>query len=68
MTFQLKYVWPFAVMGSLACGSSWAQETPQLLQEVVVTATLRDIRAIDLPQSLTVLDNTTLQNAGVQQL
>ena len=38
------------------------------LQEIVVTAGLRDTHVADLPQSVTVLDDSTLQAAGVQQL
>ncbi|HWG70714.1 MAG TPA: TonB-dependent receptor plug domain-containing protein [Steroidobacteraceae bacterium] len=36
------------------------------LQEIIVTASLRGVRAADLPQSVTVLDQSTLRGAGVQ--
>lgn len=36
------------------------------LQEIVVTATLRASSAMELPQSVTVLDRDTLRGAGVQ--
>ena len=38
------------------------------LDEVVVTADLRDRELRDLPASATVLDSATLQSAGVQHL
>src|ERR1700728_1585240 len=56
-------LWPLAAVCSvLSCGVS-ADET---LQEIVITASLRDSNAADLPQSVTVLDAATLQAAGVQ--
>lgn len=43
-----------------------AQET--LLEEVVVSATLRPVTALELPASATVLSADTLETAGVQHL
>src|ERR1700683_4527804 len=63
MTFHRTGLWPLAALCSvLSCGVS-AGETPQ---EIVITASLRDSNAADLPQSVTVLDAATLQGAGVQ--
>src|SRR6204780_4049902 len=57
------YVWPLAaVCWVLSCGAS-ADET---LQEIVITASLRSSSAAELPQSVSVLDEATLQAAGVQ--
>jgi outer membrane receptor protein involved in Fe transport len=57
--------WPVAAVALLVSGVSPAQ---QVLQEVVVSASLREAQLSDLPQSVSVLDSTTLQSAGVQQL
>src|ERR1700691_4661878 len=63
MTFHRTGLWPLAAVCSLlSCGVS-ADET---LQEIVITASLRDSNAADLPQSVSVLDAETLQAAGVQ--
>src|SRR6202050_1533212 len=63
MKFHRTGLWPLAaVCSALCCGVS-ADET---LQEIVITASLRDSSAADLPQSVTVLDAATLQAAGVQ--
>lgn len=50
----------------LATRLAAAQEQP--LTQVVVTATLRPQPEISVPASVTVLDNTTLQDAGQQHL
>ncbi|HEX4375857.1 MAG TPA: TonB-dependent receptor plug domain-containing protein [Steroidobacteraceae bacterium] len=63
MIFQTRYVWPFAVVCLLRLQDAAADDQ---LQEVVVTATLRDTQALNLPESLTLLDDRTLQAAGVQ--
>jgi outer membrane receptor protein involved in Fe transport len=51
-----------------ACYSALAAGAPSdsALQEIVVSASLRDSAAADLPQSVSVLDAGTLQGAGVQ--
>ena len=56
-----------AVAAALLGASSptWAEQS---LQEIVVTASLRDSNIADLPASITVLDEPTLQNAGNQHL
>jgi outer membrane receptor protein involved in Fe transport len=41
-------------------------DTEDTLDEIVITATLRDTPVSDLPQSVTVLDADTLKSAGVQ--
>jgi iron complex outermembrane receptor protein len=63
MTFQTRYVWPFMALCLLQLRPALADEQ---LTEVVVTATLRETQAVDLPESLTLLDDKTLQAAGVQ--
>jgi iron complex outermembrane recepter protein len=56
-------IWPLAAVQCVLCGPLLADEP---LQEVVVTASLRDTSTQNLPQSVTVLDADTLQAAGVQ--
>src|SRR6204780_2861397 len=63
MTFHRTGLWPLAGVCSGLSGGVAADET---LQEIVITASLRDSSAADLPQSVTVLDAATLQAAGVQ--
>src|ERR1700728_5498090 len=55
--------WPLAAVCAVLSGTAAADDS---LQEIVVTASLRDTNAADLPQSVTVLDAATLQAAGVQ--
>src|SRR5579863_4659137 len=55
--------WPLAAVCAALSGIAAADDS---LQEIVVTASLRDTNAADLPQSVTVLDAATLQGAGVQ--
>src|ERR1700731_3666374 len=63
MKFHRPALWPLAAVCSvLSCGVS-ADET---LQEIVVTASLRDTNAAELPQSVRVLAAATLQGAGEQ--
>jgi iron complex outermembrane receptor protein len=68
MRFQLMALWPIAALGAFAPAFSSAQSPPQSLQEIVVTAGLRDTSLPDLAQSVTVLDDSNLRAAGVQQL
>src|ERR1700722_12218697 len=63
MTFDSTGLWPLAAVCSVLSCAVAAEET---LQEIVVTASLRDSNAADLPQSVSVLDAETLQAAGVQ--
>src|SRR5580698_4445101 len=55
--------WPLAAACAVLPGLAAADDS---LQEIVITASLRDSSAADLPQSVTVLDAATLQAAGVQ--
>jgi iron complex outermembrane receptor protein len=55
--------WPLAAVCAVLSGIAAADDS---LQEIVITASLRDSSAADLPQSVTVLDAATLQAAGVQ--
>src|SRR6202161_4798284 len=55
--------WPLAAVCAALSGIAAADDS---LQEIVVTASLRDTRVADLPQSVSVLDAATLQGAGVQ--
>jgi iron complex outermembrane recepter protein len=57
--------WSLAAACLIAPVTSFAQQS---LQEIVVTAGLRDTSLSQLPQSATVLDESTLRSAGVQQL
>jgi iron complex outermembrane receptor protein len=56
-------LWPFAAVCYALSYGAFADEP---LQEIVVTASLRDSSAADLPQSVSVLDADTLQAAGMQ--
>jgi outer membrane receptor protein involved in Fe transport len=57
-----------AAVALLAGAAAPAQQLPPppALQEIVVTASLRDTDVQDLPESVTVLDADTLRAAGVQ--
>jgi len=48
--------------------ASLASDSGTDLQEIVVTATLRDQPLLDAPTSITVLESTTLRAAGVQHV
>jgi outer membrane receptor protein involved in Fe transport len=64
MTLRTRLFWALAgchLLTRLAVAGD-----DDLLQEIVVTATLRSSRVADLPQSVTVLDQATLRAAGVQ--
>jgi iron complex outermembrane recepter protein len=59
----------FVPVASLLYGAgaaAAAQADPQVLEEVVVTATLREQALLDTPVSITVLNDRTLQDAGRQ--
>jgi len=62
--------WLLAAVGTLLPLNAFSQQTSEqpLLQEIVVTAGLRDTQLAELPQSVTVLDDSTLRSAGLQQL
>lgn len=68
MRFRSICARPLAALGLFVPAFCPAETTPPSLQEVVVTASLRDVTLSDLPQSATVLDEATLHAAGVQQL
>jgi outer membrane receptor protein involved in Fe transport len=55
-----------ALADSVAFADSVALADGNALSEVVITATLRPTSVEELPQSVTVLDRQTLQQAGVQ--
>src|SRR6202161_4935967 len=63
MKFRPTGLWLLAAMCAAAPMSALAEDS---LQEIVVTASLRDSSAPDLPESVSVLDAGTLQAAGVQ--
>src|SRR3984885_15618245 len=63
MKFRPTGLWLLAAMCAAAPMSALAEDS---LQEVVVTASLRNSSAADLPQSVSVLDAAALQGAGVQ--
>src|ERR1700754_1295254 len=63
MTRRWRSAWPLFLSISLA-QFALAGEDP--LDEVVVTATLHSLPLADTPASVTVLDQATLQGAGVQ--
>jgi len=44
---------------------AWAA-SPEVLEEVVVTATLREQRLVEVPLSITVIDHATIRDAGRQ--
>lgn len=68
----LSFISAFVVGFCLSIGSLLAQQSLAALdtelQEVVVTASLREVSSSELPASVTVLDARTLQRAGVQHL
>jgi iron complex outermembrane receptor protein len=68
MRFQSIGAWPFVAMAACAPALCRAQLSSPSLQEIVVTASLRDTSVSELPQSVTVLDDSTLRASGVQQL
>src|ERR1700689_916177 len=63
MKFHRTGLAPLAAACAAVSVGAWADES---LQEIVVTASLGDSNAADLPQSVSVLDAETLQAAGVQ--
>src|SRR5580700_5562679 len=63
MKFRPTGLWLLAAMCTAAPMSALAEDS---LQEIVVTASLRNSSAADLPQSVSVLDAAALQGAGVQ--
>lgn len=68
MQLGFRHVAPLAA--SILLARPAAAADPQAsgsLDEIVVTASLRSTSVADLPQSVTVLDEHTLQAAGVQQ-
>jgi iron complex outermembrane receptor protein len=53
----------------LTCAASLARAQPpsaEPLGEITVTATMRELALIDVPASVSVLDSTTLADAGEQ--
>ncbi len=65
---QRILVRPFAAAVVIVCMASAPALGQESLQEIVVTASLRDTPVQDLPESVTVLDADTLRAAGVQHL
>jgi iron complex outermembrane recepter protein len=63
MILRTRYVWPLLALVSFDLTPAAADES---LQEVVITASLRETEAVELPESLTLLDKRALQEAGVQ--
>ena len=57
MKFHRTGLGPLAAACAAMSVGAWADES---LQEIVVTASLRDSNAADLPQSVSVLDAATL--------
>jgi len=61
----------FLTAVALSATAALAQESgedsaPGPLEEVVVTASLKEVRSLDLPSSITVLDAQTISNSAVQ--
>jgi iron complex outermembrane receptor protein len=63
---RLNLFVPVALLLYGAATAAAAQADPQVLEEVIVTATLREQTLLDTPVSITVLDQRTLQDAGRQ--
>ena len=63
---RLNLFVPVALLLYGAATAAAAQADPQVLEEVIVTATLREQTLLDTPVSITVLDERTLQDAGRQ--
>jgi iron complex outermembrane recepter protein len=64
---RTRFLYQGLALGLALCARlAWAQQPP--LQQVVVTATLRPQPEISVPASVSVLDSTTLQDAGQQHL
>jgi iron complex outermembrane receptor protein len=70
MKLRSRLFWPLAasclLMQLAAAGDDTQQADDTILQEIVVTATLRSMSVAELPQSVTVLNQETLRAAGVQ--
>lgn len=62
MTLPLRWLWP--VMAGMLVARTAVGDEP--LEEIVVHASLRAIPALDLPQSVTVLDRAQITAQGVQ--
>ena len=58
----------FAALGNPAAGVAEQAPAPERLEEIVIQAGLRAMPLRELPQSITVLDSSTLAAAGVQHL
>ncbi len=64
-----RFVLVFFVLVVLApVAAVSAAESEPVLEEVIVTATLRPMASLEVPASVTVLDQGTLQAAGLQHL
>lgn len=58
----------FAFLSLALAGTIAAAESEFVLEEVIVTATLRPAPSLQIPASVTVLDQDTLREAGLQHL
>jgi iron complex outermembrane recepter protein len=74
LNFSLRCAWNLKWFGALAallaCAPGGADELRpgEVLEEIVVTASLRPSSALEFPASTTVLDAAVLQSAGLQHL
>src|SRR5579862_310941 len=62
----LLLCWPWAAQAAVAAAASADDAADQSLEEVIVSASLRQQPLQDVPASVTVLDAATLQAAGQQ--
>lgn len=60
-------VWFAVMMAGFGCVAQSAAADDDVLEEVIVTSTLRRQSLVDAPVSVSVLDATTLRDAGRQQ-
>ena len=60
--------YPFLMLFLSLLASTAVAQSESTLEEVIVTATLRPMASIDVPASVTVLDQATIKEAGLQHL
>ena len=66
MLISAGLLWGLAASGNDALASGEAQRDAERLEEVVVTASLKEVRSLDLPSSVTVLGAETIRRSAVQ--
>jgi iron complex outermembrane receptor protein len=57
-----------AVVNALFSASAMAQDKPKALEEIIVTATKRDLNLQDVPQSITAFSTEDIEKMGVRSM